>query len=227
MQLTVEALRDRFAGKTIVFSLIGPHGLYNDYTQTIGCVTFDAPDEAGYMHVLLKDGLRWTFKPDTRTIDSVEGACDRFHGFNRLKIQIVASLKSSIERKAALEAEAMKVWTDLAKELAFRIPESCRKFANENGWYKGELDGFWTLPRYLEDMARNTKGGGCNSDKFYENNLEPYGFKNFDDLEIKLKELEHAWAGLMRIDVRKGEGYRVEVCYYAVEFEPKKDEPAV
>lgn len=136
------------------------------------------------------------------------------------------SIMQALEQKLALEAEAKKVWTDLAEALATRIPESCRKFANENGWYKGELDGFWTLPRYLEDMTHNTKGGGCNSNKFYENNLKSYGFKNFDDLEIKLKELEHAWAGLMRIEVRKGEGYRVEVCYFAVEFEPKKNERA-
>lgn len=130
------------------------------------------------------------------------------------------SLKQVADQKAELEAQAKKIWTDLAEALAARIPESCRKFANEKGWYKSDIDNWWDLPKFLENMVSNTKLGGCNSQKYYEKDLETYGFRSFDDLEIKLKELEHAWAGLMRIEVRKGEGSRVEVCYYAVEFEP-------
>jgi hypothetical protein len=133
------------------------------------------------------------------------------------------SLKEVADRKAALENEAKQIWNAFASKLAEAIPESCQKFANEKGWHKSELNGFWPLPQFLENMVNNTRLGGCNSDKYYENDLETYGFASFDDLEIKLKDLEQAWTGVMRIEVRKGEGYRVEVCYYAIEFEPKKE----
>lgn len=225
MQFTVAALNARFAGKMVDVFYLG----IEKNVHTGICKKIQGTSESKYpdqMYIELEDGSRYGFVPDTQTFDSIEGGGDCHSTFRR-KIQIVVSLKDSADRKAALEAEAKKVWMDLAEELALRIPESCRKLADDKGWYKGELDGFWLLPKYLEDMVHNTKGGSCNSDKFYVNDLQQYGFQNFDHLEIKFKELEQAWAGLVRIEVRKGEGYRVQVCYYAVEFEEKKNKPTV
>jgi hypothetical protein len=134
------------------------------------------------------------------------------------------SIKLAKEQREALEAEAKKVWNDLAEALMARIPDSCRKFATENGWYKCEIDNWWGLPKFLENMVSNSELGSCNSNKYYEKDLEPYGFTSFDDLETKLKELEKVWSDVVRIDIHKSEGHRVEVCYYAIEFEPGSDE---
>jgi len=134
------------------------------------------------------------------------------------------SLKEVADRKAALENEAKQIWFAFASRLAESIPESCRAFANEKGWYKSESDGFWNLPEFLEQMIHITKFGGGINDKYHKIDLETYGFGSFEDLEIKLKELEQAWANEVRIEICKNDGYRIEVRYYASEFEPKQIE---
>lgn len=119
-----------------------------------------------------------------------------------------------------LEQEAKVIWEQLADRLMKLIPESLHPFASEKGWIKGEtytVDGYWPLPEWLKFMVNNTKAGGCNSDKYREDDLECYGFKSFDDLKTKFLELEQAWNGLIRIEVDDGEGYRVAVYYYATE----------
>jgi hypothetical protein len=129
------------------------------------------------------------------------------------------SIKQAAERKAALEAEAKKVWNDLAEALAARIPESCRKFASEKGWYKSDIDGWWSLPKFLEDLVDNTNLGGGSFTKYDAKDIETYGFVSFDDFESKLKELEQAWVGLVRIDMRRVEKHHIEIGYYTTEFE--------
>lgn len=133
------------------------------------------------------------------------------------------SIVDAFAERERFERQAKMVWEQLAERLMALIPDGLHTFANEKGWIKGEtykLDGYWPLPEWLQFMVTNTRAGGCNSDKYREDDLEIYGFESFDDLRAKFEELEAAWNGLIRIEVDDGEGYRVEVCYYATEVTP-------
>ncbi len=133
------------------------------------------------------------------------------------------SIRESWEHRERLLQEANQVWRQLASELVELIPSSMQKYANEMGWYPSTIGDteYWKLPEFLEYLVTNTLLGSGNSDKIRETELHVYGFTSFDKLEEALRELEQAWKGLVRIEIRKDEGYRWEVYFYAAEIVPK------
>ena len=64
----------------------------------------------------------------------------------------VLSIEAALTRKKKLEDEAAQIWRDLATDLAARIPEGLRAWANENNFYPGQMNGdkeSWSLPEWL------------------------------------------------------------------------------
>ena len=140
----------------------------------------------------------------------------------------MASIKHVADQKAALESQATKMWEELAAELAAKIPNSLRAFADDQRWLPNpeQSKAHWRLPNFLWQMVDSTKAGSCCRNDCRKDKLKSYGFKDFDDLKAKLKELELAWDGQVRTEVDTHEGWNAEIHYYATAFEPRKDEQA-
>ncbi len=136
----------------------------------------------------------------------------------------VPSIKDAFARKKKLEDEATQIWRDLATDLAGRIPEGLRAWAQENSFYPGQMIGdqeYWKLPEWLGWMVQHSEyGGGC-SNKYREDELEMYGFESFADLRRKFQELEKAWGGILKITYHEEPG-RTEVVWSAAEFLSKQ-----
>ena len=139
----------------------------------------------------------------------------------------IPSLKALAEQRAAMLAEAERVWRAYAKELEMRIPPSMQKWADEHGFIETVISDttFWNLPDWLEHLVKNAAHSGeyptGNSYKYREGELKGYGFANFDALKQGFTELAEAWKGAVRIRVDESERDRVEVCFYAAELTPE------
>lgn len=137
------------------------------------------------------------------------------------------SIKAVAERRAALIAEAERVLQELAKELQQRIPESMRQWAEEHSFIPCSFEGntHWKLPEWLDFLVKYAAYSGeypsGNSEKYRAEDLEVYGFSDFNDLKKKFAELAEAWNGLVRIRFDEDElPWRIEVFFYATELTP-------
>lgn len=135
------------------------------------------------------------------------------------------SLLATFQYREQLIREADAIWHERAREVAALIPESMHKFADEHGWIKSEVDGWWKLPEFLEHLVGNTQSGGGNSEKIDRPLLSLYGFQTFARLEAGLLELARAWDGLVRIEIDKSSAEdRWDIRYYAAEVTPPPQE---
>lgn len=131
----------------------------------------------------------------------------------------MTSIKTAYDKKVELEDEATRVWEDLARELEGRIPNSCRKYAECKSWFeRSVLNTSWKLPDWLLRLVEKTKKGEVTSEFVSSIDRAYYGFRNTKELVSGMQELEDAWGGLIRFEVRANGC--VNIYYTANEFVP-------
>jgi hypothetical protein len=127
------------------------------------------------------------------------------------------SIRRTADRNEELLAQAKKDWESLAQDLAELIPVSMMIYARQKGWIKNDVDRWWTMSKFLQDLITNTKAGGCCSQKIKDTDLRHYGFASFQELEAGINDLSRAWDGLVRISIHTDE-VTWEVFFYADEY---------
>ncbi len=139
------------------------------------------------------------------------------------------SITGTFEKKAELEAQAKKVWTDLAEQLLTLIPDNLEALSSELGFSKIKApslevkitDEMWRFPEWLEYLVTNTKSSpyGCCDNKVKQDQLLDYDCASFDDLKAKLDILQGVWKSLVRIEVDEDElPWLVTIRFYAAEI---------
>ncbi len=118
------------------------------------------------------------------------------------------SLKSSIEKRERLEAEAARIQDEIIKGLMEAIPEVLRQFVFAQLFIKhGMRDRAEGMKRFVDELVSNSREG-----LYYRWGIDPHdfgtarsrnGFTNRTDVEVKIEMLRQAWPEI-RIDVFDG-----------------------
>lgn len=137
------------------------------------------------------------------------------------------SLKKAVEVRDALLAEAELGWCRYLKQLELLIPASMHAWAQKKEFVETIVLGerLWNLPRHIDSVVEAvpfTKDGypGGVKEKYFEAEVEPYGFATLEDFKCGFLELAAVWDGIIRIRLVHEE-YKLEVWYYAAELTPE------
>ncbi len=130
-------------------------------------------------------------------------------------------------KRRAAEAAVKKQWEDVAMHLAKRIPASCRTFGEKLNWIRSDnpaLHDSWILPTSLEDWILLTeKYGFGRSVNIRSDELDNTGFTDLEDALKKLRSLQRAWRGRVRIVIQcfkfKGKIDLITMTFYMCGFE--------
>lgn len=125
-------------------------------------------------------------------------------------------MEAHLERER-LRAEADKAWFDATENLAEDIPGDLQDWAQSQCWYRqDELDGYWALPKLLENIVSASAKGHPWILKFWRGTDSCSGIEDFEQLEELFAQLGEAWAKHVRIKTERTTDTEIIVMFYLV-----------